>query len=408
MTTETLPNPRPTQAHADAGVFLTPRVLDQRAFDELSRELRDLVRDAGGQEEALRKTTGEVRGLSGVLRTALRELQERLERAGKVSPALEQWVKEAQELTTRGIDPKRVARELERAIEGIVESRRAEFEHAVAPTVEALRHLKRETDRVKQSADLLLDEQTLRARVDAAVSETLAKAVTAAVDRAVAQAIELANARVTTLEERTNAACRALAEQSARAEAAAARAEHALNALNNRAAELERETARRFAAAEDRLAAAERRVTEAADAADRRTADLASRTTSVLGQVEEARRSTQAITEGLEFALASVRGKADQIRASAVDPLVREVTDLSARAATLAGLPGVIADGERMITEAQKAGREADAIRQQIELARRLLGEELLLAAGKIDELSEKAAAIPSGTAGAVRKGLAA
>lgn len=400
-TAPTLPNPAQTARNAARpaaadSVFLTPRVLDQRAFDDLSKELKDLIKDADGQGEALKKTTGDVRGLTGVLRTALRELQERLERAGKVSPALEQWVKDAQEMTAKGLDPRRVARELERAIEGIVESRKAEFEHAVAPTVETLRHLKRETDRLKQAAEGLLDEQKLRTRIEDAISGGIDKAVAAAVEAAVRPAVELATARVELLEERTHAACRLLAEHAARAEELETRTKYSIDALNDRAAQLERESSERFAQAEDRLAAVERRIKGWIDDADRRAAALIARTGSVLAQVVEAQNSTQSIATELEAGLERVRDKAGALRGESIDPLEKSLTDLEARATRLATLPGTLAHGEKLLDEARHAGKQAEAIRAQMDHARTLLGQELLAAAARIDEIAGKAEGLPA------------
>lgn len=393
----TLPNPAQTAAKpiarpgAAETVLLTPRVLDQRAFDDLSRELKDLIRDADGQGEALKKTTGDVRGLTGVLRTALRELQERLERAGKISPSLEQWVKDAQELTAKGLDPRRVARELERAVEGVVESRKAEFEHAVAPTVEALRVLKRETERLKQATEGMLDEQRIRGRIEETVAESIDRAVKSAVEAAIRPAVELATARVELLEERTHAACRSLAEHAARAEELETRTKFTIDALNDRAGELERESSDRFAQAEDRLAAIERRIKGWIDDADRRAAALVARTTSVLSQVAEAQSSTQSVAAELEAGLQKLRAGAEAVRNGAITPAERSLKDLEERASRLAALPGTLAHGEKLLDEARNAGKQAEAIRAQMDQARTLLGEELLTAAARIDEIAGRA-----------------
>lgn len=193
-----------TGSRAEA-MFLTPRILDQGAYEGMTAELKALVQDADGQRQTLQKTTEEVKGLSTILRTALSELQARLDRAGKVAPVLEQWITEARELAGKPIDSGRAMRELERAVSGIVESRKAEFEHAVAPTVEMLRQLRKETERAKAGIDGVLAG---------------------------------ADAKVAALE---------------------ARAHEAVQHLNDRAVELERASAERFAAAEDRLAEIERR-----------------------------------------------------------------------------------------------------------------------------------------------------
>jgi hypothetical protein len=79
-------------------VFLTPRVVDERAFDELSASLKTLVKDAGTQSRALIATTGEVKLLGDQLREATKELQSRVETAAKVIPTLDQRVAKAEQL----------------------------------------------------------------------------------------------------------------------------------------------------------------------------------------------------------------------------------------------------------------------------------------------------------------------
>jgi hypothetical protein len=79
-------------------VFLTPRVVDERAFDELSGSLKSLVKDAAGQSRALIATTGEVKLLSDQLREATKELQQRVDTAVRVIPTLDQRVAKAEQV----------------------------------------------------------------------------------------------------------------------------------------------------------------------------------------------------------------------------------------------------------------------------------------------------------------------
>src|SRR5262245_56871729 len=82
-------------------VFLTPRVVDQRAFDELASSLRALVHDAAAQGQGLLATTSEVKLLSDQLREATRELQQRVESAARVVPSLDERVGRAEVLLDR-------------------------------------------------------------------------------------------------------------------------------------------------------------------------------------------------------------------------------------------------------------------------------------------------------------------
>jgi hypothetical protein len=79
-------------------VFITPRVVDEVAFDDLASSLKSLVKDAGAQSRALIETTGEVKLLGDQLREATRELQTRVDTAARVIPTLDQRVAKAEQL----------------------------------------------------------------------------------------------------------------------------------------------------------------------------------------------------------------------------------------------------------------------------------------------------------------------
>ncbi len=151
------------------GVFLTPRVLDRAAFEQMSTTLRGLIQGASEHGTTLRQTVGDVQGLTGSLRAALVELQQRLDRAARVMPTLEEWLRQGEEMTARPIDPKRIASQLREVLDKVMESKRAEFEHAVAPTVELLRQLLRDTEK----AALQDRDVTATARTQASLQEEL-------------------------------------------------------------------------------------------------------------------------------------------------------------------------------------------------------------------------------------------
>src|SRR5262245_44862 len=60
-------------------VFITPRIVDERAFEELAGSLRNMVKDAGAQSQALLASTTEVKVVGEQLREATRELQAKVE-----------------------------------------------------------------------------------------------------------------------------------------------------------------------------------------------------------------------------------------------------------------------------------------------------------------------------------------
>lgn len=82
-------------------VFLSPRVVDERAFTEFSQTLKGLLRDATGQSRLLMSTTGEIKTLSEQLRTVMAELQKRIEIGARLVPTIEQRAGRAQEIVDR-------------------------------------------------------------------------------------------------------------------------------------------------------------------------------------------------------------------------------------------------------------------------------------------------------------------
>ncbi|MCE7973454.1 MAG: hypothetical protein DYG92_03880 [Leptolyngbya sp. PLA1] len=73
-------------------MFLSPRIVDQAALETFAGSLKSLIRDAATQQRALDLASTEVKALGGQLREASRELGERVERAARVVPTIDQRV----------------------------------------------------------------------------------------------------------------------------------------------------------------------------------------------------------------------------------------------------------------------------------------------------------------------------
>lgn len=387
-------------------VFLTPRVLDQGAFDAMSGELKELIRDADGHGKTLKKSGDDVRSLAGALRNAIAELQARIDRAGAVSPALEGWVKQAQEITARVIDKARIARDVERTVTAIVDGRKAEFEHAVAPTVETLKVLRREFDRVKSAVDAATDEGTVRSRAERATGEV----VRAAVDDLAGRIGEMVrgafdNQRIeteTALEARivwaasvaagiqtaAEEACVRIAVEAAKAEQCRIDAANAIGALNERMAALEQASAERFATAEDRMMEH-----------DRRWQTTQTRINSMTAQVEEARRRAEDTKSGVERQLADATEQARVLAGTTVSEIESRLGHLENTAARLSSLPGSMARAEWLLAEIREAHTRNESLSSQLAMTRTLLGEEILTAAGKVDEIAVAAERVRTGVA---------
>jgi hypothetical protein len=81
--------------------LLSPRVVDQRAFDELAAALQALMRQAASQGRGLAGTAAQVRLLGEQLRGLARDVQARTEGAGKVLPVLDAKLLQAQQVLHR-------------------------------------------------------------------------------------------------------------------------------------------------------------------------------------------------------------------------------------------------------------------------------------------------------------------
>lgn len=175
-------------------VFLSPRVVDQRSFDELSGTLQRVVREATAQGKSLLATGDQVRNVTDNLRALMRELQQRTDAATKVLPLMEAQAKRVQELTGRvtheaalskarevrdavmkAVDEERakvvqsakdqLATEVRDAVRAIV---REEVERARTTITEGLEARAAEAERRTEAAATEVSEQLAALRVDAA------------------------------------------------------------------------------------------------------------------------------------------------------------------------------------------------------------------------------------------------
>ncbi len=100
--------------------FLSPRVVDQRSFEEFAGELRTLARDALSQGRALQASAAEVRQLREQLKNATAELTARVERGAAVVPSIDERLGRVEKLTdsvTRELAAR--LREYRQALEGV-------------------------------------------------------------------------------------------------------------------------------------------------------------------------------------------------------------------------------------------------------------------------------------------------
>lgn len=121
-------------------IFLTPRVVDKRTFDEFSALLRELVRAAQEQGKSLRGASQEAGGVKAGLESIAAELGSRLDAALKVVPALEQRTARAEQLMKVAIDrealAERVAAQAGPLVKQVVEDALARLREQAAAIAE--------------------------------------------------------------------------------------------------------------------------------------------------------------------------------------------------------------------------------------------------------------------------------
>jgi len=250
-------------------IFLSPRVVDQRGFEELADSLRGLARDAAAQNRTLLTTTADVDRLSDSLRQATHELHTRLETAARLMPTLEARVQKA---------------------EGLIDQTGSQLD-------DRLREIK-----AVASDDFKLDRERIAERVRAEVTSVVAKLIEEQIRdgrRRLAEsgAAELARVRGE-LETMTSQATR-LREGVARAAEDAARA--TLERVTNEAASLLERVDQSRGALGAALGAANDRAASIFEQTSQRLADLASDT------LADCTKLTKEATCAAETALARTR-----------------------------------------------------------------------------------------------------
>lgn len=150
-------------------LFITPKVIDRRGFEELSSTLRQLVRDATAKGDSLKTTAVEVRTLGDNLREVTKQLQTRLEAALKVAPALDQRVAKAEHIVQLALDRSTLTDQLEKSIQQIIESRLGDYSRRLEEL--GARH----EETVKLSAQRAIDDiEARRERLNTEAAETRA------------------------------------------------------------------------------------------------------------------------------------------------------------------------------------------------------------------------------------------
>lgn len=390
-------------------IFLSPRVVDERSFDEFASTLRGLVSQAQSQSAALVSSTGEVKALGDELRGASKELWTRVEAAAKVVPGIDQRVAKAEKiLATVNQDlTARLEQYREIAAGSLDEAALTEKARASArATIEHLARTELEPRARAAAGSLDAAAEAARAQLDAGTRslQTQHESAVAAIQALHASALKALQereaemiARIDRHAEARGRASQALLDDAlARIEAAGA----------EKAAELERRAAalsallERVAPAEVSVLAAIDRIEAGAEAARRHHASIEAEsqsvTTSLGAAIAEAQRRAEAMEVQLRSQLEvhTQTAAALEVRATALDRAfepVRQASAIIERAeqaeAVLSGLEARAAEHRQ---QAEKALGDTHAISAQADQARGQLARSIIEGARSIDSMEAR------------------
>ena len=341
-------------------VLLTPRVLDESAFETFAGRLRALIGDASSRERRLIAASASVDEVVRSLGDGTAAIAERLERAGELLPRLERRLGEAEAMLERSLDPHVIAgrvrdrldeisgaraQELESAGSALVERFEAAARDAAARVEAAVRELEgRVGDRVTHAEERigeLLAALERREREASSRAHTLEVGIGDALRRATERAEREAAERIVEIRRRVDetvgvgesnagALVERLSAQEREAESRVREAETTAQRELTRAAGVASarcdEAAR---VAESAFATAVRRIDTDAGA---RIAEIESRASAMLTSIEEAVARVEAAgrlrteeAEQLDGSLATRLGQLSEASAR-LDGMIREAT----------------------------------------------------------------------------------
>ncbi|MBL8885970.1 MAG: hypothetical protein JNK16_04850 [Phycisphaerales bacterium] len=364
-TARTLPGPEKTLSD----VFVSPRVVDRRTFEEYSLTLQQLIREASGHGRTLEVTSTEVRTLRETVQSLARDLQLRLDAAGKVLPSLEQRINRAEQIADSVArltsDPARLESLIKDNLAALVRAQGVEFEAACERSVQSAiarinereEHLARSTsdfDRFFEAKRAELE----RAQTDALLSiETRAAAVESIVrnrlDEMVEQASEI--------------------ERRAQARHADATAREA--AILEREAAVQRQLDDMVRGMEDRLAPLHEQV-------EHDVRELDKRIRRARLEVEVASGPGMQRLEQLCRAAANLLGPHHAAEAGLPVAHIADTQSASNRS-----LADVVEDASRIHQRLIAKAGEFGTLEQQVDIARRGMDKAILEGADKIDAL---------------------
>ena len=201
-------------------VFLSPRVVDARAFSEFSIELRQLIEGASGEAEALRGAHSAISGIGDTTKKLTSALRQRTEKAESTADRLEAAATRAEAMLARLDASAEQAGKIEAKVQATVDAALARLDEHVITRLQSAK------------SDLETTGEGVHGRVESAVTEAATQLAALATDAAkrggsarerLESAVADAKERTATIEDHT-AGVAELAEQAGKAKADLAKA----------------------------------------------------------------------------------------------------------------------------------------------------------------------------------------
>lgn len=126
-------------ADAVREVFLTPRVVDRRAFEEFSATLKGLIEQAEGRREELSSAARQAEGLREAAGSAARELRQSLEQTLRAAQSFDERLSAAEEVARRAEGLDDALERLRRSSEELIAGRLGELEARLDEALERAR-----------------------------------------------------------------------------------------------------------------------------------------------------------------------------------------------------------------------------------------------------------------------------
>ena len=396
-------DPRPSHAHAAHApdhpaargladdIFLSPRVVDERSFDEFATTLRGLVTQAQSQTIALSTSTSEVKALGDELRGASKELWTRVEAAAKVVPGIDQRVAKAEKILAT------VNQDLTARLEKYREIAAGSLDEASLS--EKARTSSRAIIELLARTELEPRASAAAAALDAAAeaARTQIESMRAAAEHALQEREAEMIARIDRHAESRERATQALLEETlARIEAASAQHQQSIEQGTAALASL----LERVAPAEQVALAAVDRIESVSESARQCHASLETETQSLttrLGAaIAEAQRRSDSLEESLKTSLETHAQMAATLeaRASSLDRAFEPIRQTSAiieraeQAETL--LSSLEARAAEHRAHAEKSLHATNAIAAQADQARLQLASSIIEGAHSIDTMEAR------------------